>query len=172
MRRGGRGGAAEPRSPRARRAPAAAARRMTAVLWKPLELAPVEVLLCDADGNLFPSEEPAFAASVDVTNRLMASLGSPRRFGAEELRLASTGKNFRVTATDLAAAEGVALTPPILEHWVAEERRVVTAHLSRVLRPAPEVRGPLIRLAGGLRLAAVSSSASARLGGCFEATAL
>ena len=32
-------------------------------------------LLCDADGNLFPSEEPAFDASVEVTNAFLASLG-------------------------------------------------------------------------------------------------
>jgi hypothetical protein len=30
------------------------------------------VLLCDADGTLFPSEEPAYAASAGVTNRLLA----------------------------------------------------------------------------------------------------
>ena len=37
-------------------------------------VARLEVLLCDADGNLFPSEEPAFVASADVTNRLLADL--------------------------------------------------------------------------------------------------
>jgi hypothetical protein len=31
-------------------------------------------LLCDADGNLFPSEEPAFVASAEVTNRFLAEL--------------------------------------------------------------------------------------------------
>src|SRR3712207_6950700 len=30
---------------------------------QPLDVDAVEVLLCDADGNLFPSEEPAFVAS-------------------------------------------------------------------------------------------------------------
>ena len=40
-------------------------------------------LLCDADGNLFPSEEPAFVASAGVTNRYLAALGSERRFSAE-----------------------------------------------------------------------------------------
>ena len=37
--------------------------------------APVEAVLCDADGNLFPSEEPAFDASAEVTNAFLASLG-------------------------------------------------------------------------------------------------
>ena len=34
-----------------------------------LDPAAVTTLLCDADGTLFPSEEPAYAASADVTNR-------------------------------------------------------------------------------------------------------
>src|SRR3954453_8320694 len=67
----------------------------------------LEALLCDADGNLFPSEEPAFVASADVTNRLLAAHGITQRFTAEELRLATTGKNFRTTAVDLTAAHGV-----------------------------------------------------------------
>ncbi len=66
------------------------------------------VLLCDADGCLFPSEEPAFVASADVTNAFLDRLGLTVRFGAEELRLATTGKNFRTTAVDLAVAHGVA----------------------------------------------------------------
>ena len=37
-------------------------------------------LLCDADGNLFPSEEPAFEASAEVTNAFLASLGIDRRY--------------------------------------------------------------------------------------------
>jgi hypothetical protein len=45
-----------------------------------LDLGSITVLLCDADGNLFPSEEPAFVASAEVTNRFMASLGLSRRF--------------------------------------------------------------------------------------------
>ena len=40
-------------------------------------------LLCDADGNLFASEEPAFEASAEVTNRFLAELGDARRFTAE-----------------------------------------------------------------------------------------
>src|SRR5206468_6511581 len=44
--------------------PLAGARRM---------IAPT-ILLCDADGNLFPSEEPAFEASAVVTNRYLERL--------------------------------------------------------------------------------------------------
>jgi hypothetical protein len=79
----------------------------------------LEAVLCDADGNLFPSEEPAFVASADVTNRFLAAHGIPQRFTAEELRLATTGKNFRTTAVDLATAAGVPVAD--LDRWVAEE---------------------------------------------------
>jgi hypothetical protein len=65
------------------------------------------VLLCDADGNLFPSEEPAFVASAGVTNTFLVSFGVERVFTAEELRVAITAKNFRTTAVDLAVAHGV-----------------------------------------------------------------
>jgi hypothetical protein len=54
--------------------------------------------LRDADGNLFPSEEPAFEASTEVTNALLASYGISIEFDPEELRLATTGKNFRTTS--------------------------------------------------------------------------
>ncbi len=127
----------------------------------------LEALLCDADGNLFPSEEPAFVASAEVTNRYLAAIGSDRRFTAEELRLATTGKNFRTTAADLATAAGVAV--PDLTPWVAEEKQAVTAHLSRVLVPDAEVTEALGVLGEHLVLAAVSSSALTRLDGCFTA---
>jgi HAD superfamily hydrolase (TIGR01509 family) len=133
---------------------------------------PVEALLCDADGCLFPSEEPAFAASASVTNRFLAELGSARRFSGEELRLATTGKNFRATATALAAEEGMALDPADLERWVAAERLEVTEHLRQVLRPDPRVLEPLGRLAAGHSLAVVSSSASPRIEACLVATDL
>jgi beta-phosphoglucomutase-like phosphatase (HAD superfamily) len=167
---------------------------MSSADWRArLDLAAVEVLLCDADGNLFPSEEPAFEASAVVTNRFMAAIGSDRRFEPEALRLATTGKNFRTTAVDLAVDAGVRLEAAIagrhpgaaatgaaervltadeLEVWVATERREVTAHLRRTLRPDPGVRDPLARLHGRVGLAAVSSSALDRLAGCFEATGL
>ena len=127
-------------------------------------------LLCDADGNLFPSEEPAFVASADVTNRFLAEIGSPQRFTAEELRLATTGKNFRTTALSLAADAGV--PAPDLEPWVAEEKRAVTAHLAAVLQPDAEVLAALTTISEHLTLAAVSSSALSRLAGCFTATGL
>jgi beta-phosphoglucomutase-like phosphatase (HAD superfamily) len=159
--------------------------------YHPLDLTDLRFLLCDADGNLFPSEEPAFVASAGVTNAFLTSLGLPAGWTAEQLRLATTGKNFRTTAVDLAADGGAtlhpalaarhpqaradagpALTPEILEHWVDEEKRRVTAYLAEVLRPDPDVLGPLGALAGHLTLAAVSSSALGRLEACFDATAL
>jgi HAD superfamily hydrolase (TIGR01509 family) len=136
----------------------------------PGRLTRLQALLCDADGNLYPSEEPAFAASAEVTNRYLAALGSDRRFSAEELRLATTGRNFRTTATDLAAAAG--LPVPDLEPWVAEERQAVTAHLGRVLTPDAEVTAALTALGRHLTLATVSSSALTRLAACSTATGL
>jgi beta-phosphoglucomutase-like phosphatase (HAD superfamily) len=130
----------------------------------------VRVLLCDADGNLFPSEEPAFEASVQVTNALLASLGSDRRYGADELRRAATGMNFRTTARVLAGELGAADVD--LEPWVAEERRAVTAHLAATLRPHAPTLAALTELSARLPLAAVSSSALGRLAACFTATGL
>ena len=130
----------------------------------------VQVLLCDADGNLFPSEEPAFDASVEVTNAFLAAIGSDRRFTAQELRLASTGMNFRTTALRLAAEAGA---PHVdVEPWVAEEKRAVSAHLAATLRPHGPTSEALTLLAAHVPLAAVSSSALARLAGCFTATDL
>lgn len=127
-------------------------------------------LLCDADGNLFPSEEPAFDASTEVTNAFLASLGIDRRFTAPELRAAATGMNFRSTARTLAEQAGV--TGVDLEPWVAEERRAVTEHLARTLQPHPPTQAALTALAAHLELAVVSSSALARLAACFTATGL
>jgi beta-phosphoglucomutase-like phosphatase (HAD superfamily) len=132
----------------------------------------VEALLCDADGNLFPSEEPAFVASTEVTNRLLAEAGSERRFTPDELRRLAVGRNFRSTALALAEDLGLALDPPRLEQYVIEEKAEVTAHLGTTLRPDPSVTEPLERLGGRFGLAAVSSSALSRLDACFRATAL
>ncbi|HEX2102070.1 MAG TPA: HAD family phosphatase [Solirubrobacteraceae bacterium] len=138
-----------------------------------LALGAVDVLLCDADGTLFPSEEPAFEASATVTNRLLADLGIGLTFAPDELRRASAGRNFRATARNLAAAHGVTLRPGELERRVAEERGQVMAHLRRVLRPDRAVREPLAVLAArGLRLALVSSSALGRVAACLAATGL
>lgn len=148
-------------------------------------------VLCDADGNLFPSEDPAFVASADVTNEYLAALGVDERLTAEQLRLGTTGKNFRTTAVDLAVQHGVAVAASVvgarqgarivddpvlsaeaLEHWVELERVRVTAYLGEVLRPDPAVADPLRRLGERYLLAAVSSSATPRLAACFGATGL
>jgi len=130
----------------------------------------LEVLLLDADGNLFPSEEPAFVASAEVTNRFLADLGVDRSFTPNELRLATTGMNFRTTALRLAEEHGHADVD--VEPWVEEERRAVTDHLARTLLPDRATLTALTALSAYLPLAAVSSSALARLAGCFTATEL
>ena len=131
----------------------------------------LQVLFCDADGNLFPSEEPAFTASARVTNELLGTLGIDRRWTGEELRRATTGMTFRRTAAALAAEYGVHEIPD-LEGWVEREKQVVTAHLAATLRPDRRVLEPLGRLADHLGLAAVSSSALDRLRACFSAAGL
>ena len=130
----------------------------------------VTVLLCDADDSLFPSEAPAFDASVDVVNRYLAAHGVREHVTAEELQAIALGKNFRATAGQLAAEHG--LRSEDLDSWVAEEAAVVTAHLQATLRPDAAVREPLARLGAQLTVAAVSSSALSRLAGCFAATGL
>jgi HAD superfamily hydrolase (TIGR01509 family) len=159
--------------------------------------APITTLLCDADDNLFPSEKPAFDASVEVTNRFLARFGVTAPLSADELRKQATGKNFRSTALDLAVlcevpieqtlahgrpaalvaadsdvATGSALCADELEQWVGQEREQVTAHLAATLKPDPQVLSPLQALASRFTLAAVSSSASTRLNACFTATGL
>ncbi len=129
-------------------------------------------LLCDADGNLFPSEEPAYGASADVMNRFLAGLGAERAFAPDQLQRMTNGKNFRAAAAELATGYRRELTRAGLEDWVAEEKDVVTAHLRTVLRPDPAVREPLERLSGRFALAAVTSSASSRLAACLEVTGL
>jgi beta-phosphoglucomutase-like phosphatase (HAD superfamily) len=59
-----------------------------------------------------------------------------------------------------------------VEPWVAEERRAVTAHLAATLRPHDPTTAALTDLSARLPLAAVSSSALARLAACFTATGL
>jgi HAD superfamily hydrolase (TIGR01509 family) len=143
-----------------------------------VDLARIEVLFCDADGNLFDSEGPAFEASALVTNRFLASLGIARQLGSEELRTSSTGKNFRTTALELARTAEVApaqedhWSDSELERWVAEERQQVTAHLRDVLAPDPSVTAPLTELSRHYGLALVSSSALSRVAACLAATGL
>jgi len=130
------------------------------------------VVLCDADGNLFPSEEPAFAASAGVVNAFLTAHRVDRRYDSEELRLAATGMNFRSIALALALEYEISVAPEALEVWVEREKREVVAHLVEVLRPDPEVLGPLHALAEHYGLAAVSSSADARIAACFEVTGM
>lgn len=132
----------------------------------------VEALLCDADGNLFASEEPAFEASTVVTNRLLRELGIDLVFTPQELRRRAVGRNFRATALELATEAGRTLDDEVLESWVLEEQRAVIAHLGSVLRPDAAVHEPLQALAPRLRMAVVSSSATARLDACFRAAGL
>jgi HAD superfamily hydrolase (TIGR01509 family) len=141
-------------------------------MFADLDVGAIEAILCDADGCLFPSEEPAFAASAVVTNELLAELGGSRRFDAEDLRIKTSGRNFRTTAPTLALEEGHHLDGDVLERWVEVEQRRVTAHLAEVLRPDPEVAEPLTRLSSLRPLALVSSSAIARVSACLEATGL
>lgn len=136
------------------------------------ELVRPRVVLCDADGNLFPSEEPAFVASTTVTNAFLHRLGSHQRWDPDALRRAALGRNFRVLAQDFATQMGTALAEAELEDWVEREQTAVTDHLATVLRPDPLVTSALERLAAHFRLAVVSSSALARLATCFTATGL
>ena len=133
----------------------------------------VRVVLCDADGNLFPSEEPAFVASAEVTGDFLAEHGVARRYDAEELRLATTGMNFRSTLVALAREHGVPeLSAAEVDRWVGIEKQAVTAHLRTALGPDPTVLGPLAALAAHRGLAAVSSSADARIAACFDVTGM
>ena len=78
--------------------------------------------------------------------------------------------NFRTTSRRLAAEAGAPEAD--VEPWVAEEKRAVTAYLGEHLRPHEQTTAALTVLSAHLRLAAVSSSALARLAACFTATGL
>lgn len=129
---------------------------------------PIAVLL-DADGTLFPSEEPAFEAATQVLNALLEELGRDERYEPDGLRRAASGRNFRGIASDLA---GDALDAAALQRWVDRERDAVIAHLGAVLRPDPAVHEAIAALHGSFAPAVVSSSALARLDACFKATGL
>lgn len=166
-------------------------------IMREFDPASITTLLCDADDNLFASEAPAFDASAEVTNRFLARFGVSAPLSADELRKKAVGKNFRSTALDLAVlcevpleqtlangrraavvasagdvAAGRALSADELENWVRQERQHVTAHLAATLRPDTQVVAALQTLAPQYTLAAVSSSALARLDACFVATGL
>ncbi len=164
---------------------------------RPFDPSTITTLLLDADDNLFGSESPAFDASAEVTTQFLARFGVDSPLSGEQLRKKAVGKNFRSTATDLAVlsgipfdealasgraqarvasdselADGRALTADELESWVLKERERVTAHLAVTLKPDPEVLVPLQDLASRFAMAAVSSSALARLKASFSAAGL
>jgi HAD superfamily hydrolase (TIGR01509 family) len=132
----------------------------------------VDAILCDADGTLFPSEEPAFVASAAVTQAIAEHYGLTGDFSPEALRKASTGRNFRATTVDRLNAAGVGYSEEELEGWTSREKEAVTAHLARTLVPNPDVAHAVKEWAQRYRLAIVSSSAMSRLDACFTATEL
>ena len=138
----------------------------------PLDTSGTTHLLCDADGTMFPSEEPAYEASADVANALLAELGAERPYSPAELQRMTNGKNFRAGAAQLAETFGATLDPGDLDRWVAQEKDVVTAHLCTALTPDPAVHDPLAALAARFALAAVTSSARSRLDACLAVTGL
>ena len=137
-----------------------------------LETAGITTLLVDADGTLFPSEEPAYAASAGVTNKFLASLGETRVYAPHELQALTNGKNFRAASLEFARSYGAVLSQDEMDTWVTEEKDVVTAHLREVLRPSEGVGPTLEALAERFRLAAVTSSALTRLDACLGVTEL
>jgi beta-phosphoglucomutase-like phosphatase (HAD superfamily) len=137
-----------------------------------LDTGAVEVLLCDADDCLFPSERPAFEASTVVVNRFLAELGDDRRYTPAALRRGAAGRNFRSLAGALCAERNVALGDAELDAWVEAEREAVVQCLGEALRPDEAVAAPLRRLGERFRLALVSSSALRRLDACLGATGL
>jgi len=142
------------------------------VLWRSLDVDAVDVVLCDADGTLFDSEEQAFAASTAVTNRLLTTLGVDQTYTPEGLRRWALGRTFRSVASALAADADVTIEADALERWVIDERTAVTEQLAAVLRPTAGVRDALEELSRRVRLCVVTSSATPRLEACLAATAL
>src|SRR4051794_1122709 len=137
-----------------------------------LDLTGVTTLLCDADGTLFPSEEPAYAASAVVTRAFAERYALTGDFSAEGLRRAGTGRNFRSLTTDLLADAGIAAAPEELAEWIERERVAVTGHLADTLRPDHDLIAVADDLLGQYRGAVVSSSATPRLLACLAATGL
>jgi beta-phosphoglucomutase-like phosphatase (HAD superfamily) len=132
----------------------------------------VTTVLCDADGTLFPSEEPAYVASAVVTQAFADHYGLVGDFSAQNLRRIGTGRNFRAMAEDLLRAGGAAAEPSDLEQWVERERVEVTAYLAATLTPQAEVLTATAHLGRRFRLAVISSSALSRLAACFTACGL
>lgn len=101
------------------------------VVLRRFDAGAVTTVLCDADGNLFPSEEPAFDASVEVANRYLARFGVPAECTPECLREQATGKNIRTTAIELAVHAGV----PIEESLAQSFQDAVIASRAPMLSP-------------------------------------
>src|SRR3954447_14454369 len=100
----------------------------------------VTTVLCDADGTLFPSEEPAYTASAVVVQAFAERYGLVGDFTAENLRRIGTGRNFRAMAEHFRQDAGIAVDPDALQQWVDRERSEVTAHLAQ--RPDASARRP------------------------------
>jgi hypothetical protein len=83
-------------------------------------------VLCKADSNLLPSEQPASTLGV-VTNRFLRRFGSAE-CTAEGLREQTTGNNFRTAAVDLA---------------VQSDRRVFCASVSVQSKRAVTMSSPV-----------------------------
>ncbi len=138
----------------------------------PSALAVVTTLLCDADGTLFPSEEPAYAASAAVTQAFAECYGLTGDFSADHLRRTGTGRNFRSLTADLLAQRSISAPADDVAVWIEREQVAVTAHLAHTLRPDPDVIVVTRELSRRYRMAVVSSSASTRLLTCLRSTGL
>lgn len=132
----------------------------------------VDLLLCDADGTLLASQEPAYAASFVVIARFLAHLGIEQSYEPQELRHLAAGRNFRALARLLARLHDRRLDEDDLDEWVAVERDVVTAHLRGVLEPDPAVAEPFARVAQEVPVAVVTPNAVERVRACLEVTRL
>jgi beta-phosphoglucomutase-like phosphatase (HAD superfamily) len=137
-----------------------------------IDLATVTTLLCDADGTLFPSEEPAYDASATVTQAFAQHFGLTGDFSAAHLRHTGTGRNFRSLTADLLRESGLDVPEEERGPWIDRERVAVTDHLAGTLRPDPEVINATSRLLSRYCLAVVSSSATSRLLACLRSTGL
>ncbi|MEU0786930.1 HAD family phosphatase [Streptomyces sp. NPDC006173] len=129
-------------------------------------------LLLEADGALFPSEEPAFVASAAVTRDFARHFGLAGDFSPEYLRRTFTGQNFRSVAQSLLDHHGMTLDAEHLQSWVNRERAAVTTHLGQVLQPQPDIVTSLTLLGRYYLLAVVTSSALSRLAACMTASGL
>src|SRR3954452_16131514 len=114
-------------------------------MLRPPELA-VRWVLCDADGTLFPSEEPAFEASAAVVNAVLDAHGVPGDVTGDELRRVASGRDFRSLVPALLESSGQRIEEDELARWAERENAVVTQRLITCLRPDPAVDVALGRL--------------------------